>query len=183
MRQALPLHQIDIVRARLGKPSERSRVLGFVSSVYTARVEGQVKTMFVVAALIVSASASAHHSYAMFDIDRTATVTGTMAKVEWANPHMTVWLYVPDPKQQSGYALYAFETGGTNMMLRMGWNKSTFPAGEKVTIDYHPLKGGRTGGAFIKATKANGATVMGDPGADLLKAEGRRRDAAAGRSK
>jgi hypothetical protein len=142
-----------------------------------------MKTMIVVAALIVSANASAHHSYAMFDLDRTATVTGTIAKVEWANPHMTVWLYVPDPKQQSGYALYAFETGGTNMMVRMGWSKSTFSAGEKVTIDYHPLKGGRTGGAFMKATKANGATVVGDPGADSLNEARRGRGAAAGESK
>ena len=142
-----------------------------------------MKAKIVVAALIVSTSSTAHHSYAMFDLDRTETVSGTVAKVEWANPHMSVWLYVPDPKQQSGYALYAFETGGTNMMVRMGWNKTTFLAGEKVTIDHHPLKGGRTGGAFIKATKANGTTVMGDPGADFLREAGRRRDPAAGESK
>jgi hypothetical protein len=142
-----------------------------------------MKTIFVVAALIVSIGASAHHSYAMFDLDRTVTANGTIAKVEWANPHMTVWLYVPDPKQQSGYALYAFETGGTNMMVRMGWNQSTLPTGEKVVVDYHPLKDGRTGGAFIKATKADGTPVMGDPGADFIRDAGRKHDAAAGASK
>lgn len=114
------------------------------------------------AALLFTLPAAAHHSYALFDLGKTATVAGTIAKVEWVNPHVSVWLYVADPKQPSGYALYVFETSGTNSMMRVGWTKSTFPAGAKVSIDYHPLKDGRRGGSFVRATQADGTVVKGD---------------------
>ncbi len=38
----------------------------------------------------------AHHSYAMFDGTQTQTVDGTVAKLEWTNPHVFVWVYVPN---------------------------------------------------------------------------------------
>ena len=44
----------------------------------------------------VATSTDAHHSYAMFDGTRTATIKGTVAKLEWTNPHVFVWMYVPN---------------------------------------------------------------------------------------
>ena len=48
----------------------------------------------IVAALgcVAAGGALAHHSYAMFDAARTVTVTGTVAKLEWTNPHVFIWL-------------------------------------------------------------------------------------------
>lgn len=106
---------------------------------------------------------SAHHSYAMFENTRRATVVGTIAKVQWENPHISVWAYVPSPQASSGYALYAFESGGVNLMARNGWTKETFKQGEKVTIEFFPLKDGRPGGAFIQALHADGSITRGDP--------------------
>jgi hypothetical protein len=116
------------------------------------------------AALSPSGSALAHHSYAMFDGKRTLTVSGTVAKLEWANPHVFIWVYVPNPKASTGYDLYAFENGSTNVLTRAGWSKSTFTPGEKITVEYWPLKDGRNGGHFNKATHADGRVSVGAGG-------------------
>src|SRR4029077_1603770 len=57
-----------------------------------------------------AASVSAHHSVqAVFDIHHTVTVSGTVAKVEWINPHsyLTVDVKSTDGKVQK----WAFELG------------------------------------------------------------------------
>lgn len=106
-------------------------------------------------------TAAAHHSYAMFDGTRTLKVVGTVAKIEWTNPHAFVWVYVPNAKSESGYDLYAFENGAPNALAREGWSKTTFATGEPVTIEYWPLLDGRTGGHFASATRADGRVVRG----------------------
>jgi len=110
--------------------------------------------------------ASAHHSYAMFDGKRTATVTGTLAKIEWTNPHVFIWVYVPNSARENGYDLYAFENGSPNVLTRRGWSPTTFSAGEKLAITYWPLLDGRTGGHFAVATRTDGSSIWaaGGPG-------------------
>jgi hypothetical protein len=110
------------------------------------------------------AAVLAHHSYAMFDATRTVTVSGTVAKFEWANPHVFVWVYVPNPKTSGGYDLYAFENGSTNVLTRLGWSRTTLQPNEKVSIEYAPLKDGRTGGHLLKVTYADGRVINGAGG-------------------
>jgi hypothetical protein len=103
-----------------------------------------------------------HHSYAMFDMSQPRTVNGTLAKIEWLNPHVFVWVYAKKAGQQSGYDLYAFENGPIGTMAHFGWTKQVFKVGERVTVEYFPLKDGRTGGYFIKATRVDGSVQVGD---------------------
>jgi len=114
--------------------------------------------------LIVAADAVAHHSYAMFDPARTVTVTGTVAKIEWTNPHVFIWVYVPNAARESGFDLYAFENGSPNVLLKRGWTKETFAVGEKLSIAYWPLADGRTGGHFAVATRVDGRVMRGAGG-------------------
>ena len=106
----------------------------------------------------------AHHSYAMFDATRTLSVSGTVAKFEWANPHVYVWVYVPNAKTSGGFDLYAFENGSTNVLTRLGWSRTTLQPNEKVSIEFAPLKDGRTGGHLLKVTYADGRTIVGAGG-------------------
>jgi hypothetical protein len=36
-------------------------------------------------------------------------------------------------------------------------------AGEKIAVDYMPLKDGRPGGVLLRVTRPNGSALMGDP--------------------
>ena len=119
-------------------------------------------------ALLVAASPAApllaHHSYLMFDGTRTRTVTGTVAKVEWMNPHVYVWVYVPNPAAPAKHDLYAFENGSINVLSRLGWSRSSFAAGDKVTVEFNPLKDGRTGGHLTQVTDGKGRVLKGAGG-------------------
>ena len=119
--------------------------------------------LFAAVPLFLARGAVAHHSHAMFDMSRSLQVTGTAAKLEWSNPHIFFWIYVPDSKQPSGSQVYAFEAGALVAMARVGWDRDAVKAGEKVTVDYMPLKDGRPGGVLLKVTRENGKTLIGDP--------------------
>jgi len=102
--------------------------------------------------------ALAHHSYAMFDQTRKATVQGTVHALEWVNPHVWVWVSV---KGDTGTpTIYGFETNAPSELSRFfGWNKRILAAGDAVTVDYSPLKSGRPGGALRTITFADGRTL------------------------
>jgi hypothetical protein len=125
------------------------------------------RTVTIALALSYAGGAAAHHSYAMFDGSRTVTVIGTMAKLEWTNPHVFIWVWVPDANGEP--VLYAFENGSPNVLTRRGWSKNTFAPQEKLAITYWPLADGRTGGHFAVATRVDGSEVRaaGGPGGDV----------------
>jgi hypothetical protein len=111
-----------------------------------------------------AAAAMAHHSYAMFDGARLSTVTGSVAKLEWTNPHVFLWVYVPNASSATGYDLYAFENGSPNVLAQRGWSKTSFAAGDPIAVTYWPLADGRTGGHFAVATRADGSVMRGAGG-------------------
>ncbi|HXJ02776.1 MAG TPA: DUF6152 family protein [Micropepsaceae bacterium] len=108
------------------------------------------------------APALAHHSFAMFDAEKTLTMQGTVKELEWTNPHS--WLRVMvDDKTTGKPAQWAIEMGAPAQQVRVGWKPDSVRPGDKVTVTIHPLKDGSRGGQFITAILPNG-TVLGDGG-------------------
>ena len=105
-----------------------------------------------------AAPAAAHHSYSMFDQTKRLTLTGTVRAVEWANPHVWVWVDVDDGK--GGTTPWGFETNAPSELVRFfGWTRNSLAVGDKVTVDYAPLRSGRNGGALRTLTFADGRTL------------------------
>jgi hypothetical protein len=123
-----------------------------------------VHALLVGVGIAVAQGVAAHHSYSMFDGTRTLTVQGTVAKLEWTNPHVFIWLYVPSASAASGFELFAFENGSPNVLSRGGWSPTTFAAGEELTLEYWPLLDGRSGGHFRQATRKDGSVMRGAGG-------------------
>lgn len=88
----------------------------------------------------------AHHSYALFDTSATKNVSGTVAKLEWQNPHAFLWVYVPSRDGAGKYDLWGFENGSPSVLQGYGWNKDSLKAGDKIAIEYWPLRDGSIGG-------------------------------------
>jgi hypothetical protein len=109
--------------------------------------------------------ALAHHSYAMFDRNKTTSITGAIRNFEMVNPHSYVWVTVPTA---SGTQIWGLEGGGVAAMQRAGLTKASVKTGETVTIDLHPLRDGRTGGQLVRIKLADGK-IIGAP----LEPEGR----------
>jgi hypothetical protein len=74
-----------------------------------------------------------HHSIdAEFDRNKPVTVTGTVTKIDWLNPH--IWIYL-DVKDASGKVVkWQFEGGPPNALRRSGWTRTSLKEGDKVTI-------------------------------------------------
>lgn len=126
-------------------------------------------------ALLAAAPALAHHSYAMFDLARPTVVEGSVARLEWRNPHTFLWIYVQKPDRPGEYDLYSFENGPVGLLTRLGWNKDMFRVGEPVAVQYFPLRDGRTGGHLVRVVRSDGSEVAGDkfaPGASALLEQG-----------
>ena len=92
-----------------------------------------------VAALLVlsSATASAHHSFALFDSSVNTTLTGVVREFQWTNPHSWIQLNVPDGK--GGQVEWAIEGNSPNILVRQGFTSKTLKPGDRITVVVHPL--------------------------------------------
>ena len=112
-------------------------------------------------AILLSAAAAtpalAHHSFAMFDMSKQVSITGTVKDFQYTNPHS--WVIVmatgPDGKQTE----WGFESEGPSTLLRAGIKHSSLNAGDKVTAQAFPMRDGRPAGSLISVTKASGEVL------------------------
>jgi hypothetical protein len=115
-----------------------------------------------VTALVVAAFAApalAHHSFAMFDADKTVTLSGTVKEFEWVNPHS--WLRVMVNDEKSGKpALWALELSSPSRLITMGMHAHSVKPGDVVTVTFHPMKDGSRGGQFMQAKLPDGKDII-----------------------
>ena len=112
-------------------------------------------------ALIVAAPALAHHSFAMFEREKFANISGVVKEYEWTNPH--VWIHVMVPNAQGKDVEWSFEMQSIAQDSRAGWRPDSVKPGDKVTVEYHPLKDGSRGGQLTAAVLANGKRLGPPP--------------------
>jgi hypothetical protein len=99
----------------------------------------------------------AHHSFAMFDMSKTVTITGTVVDFQWTNPHS--WLYVLGSADDKPPVKWSLEGLSPSMLTRHGWKSTDVKAGDKVTVVMIPLRDGMDGGAFSLVTLPDGRTL------------------------
>ena len=121
-------------------------------------------SLAVVAAAALAVPASAHHSFSMFDAQKTVTMKVSVTELEWVNPH--AWLRVMIPDQAGTPRIWALEMGPPARQLRRGWKPDSVKAGDVITVNYHPLKDGSRGGQLVSAVLTDGKSVGGAGAAD-----------------
>lgn len=122
-------------------------------------------------AISTPAPVPAHHGFAVeFNKDSPLTLTGTVTKMEFMNPH--IYFYV-DVKEKDGKVVnWAFEGGPPNVIYRQGWRKDTLKPGDVVTVKGFRAKDGSHLAACATVKLPDGREISAGSGASSLNANG-----------
>ena len=105
----------------------------------------------------------AHHSFAMFELTKDVTYTGTVMEYNWENPHTHIIVKVdPGAKDPSTVGTWDIEGGATNIMGRQGWTRATYKVGDPITVVAHPMKDGSKGASLFYAVMPDGKRLYHD---------------------
>ena len=112
------------------------------------------------AVVILAGRAVAHHSFAAeFDAAKPFSLTGTVTKIAWQNPH--AWLYMDvvdaDTKKVTNWAV---ELNSPNSLMRVGWSRNTLKQGDVVTVEGSLAKDGSPTGNARSVVTATGQRLF-----------------------
>ena len=123
-----------------------------------------VKRVILAASMAAAGAALAHHSFAMFSLDKTVTIDGTVKEWQWTNPHS--WLELTVKRPDGTLVQYSFESRSIYLLTRAHATRHSVVPGEMVKVTYNPLRDGSNGGSLVSATSETGAVLIGGgPGA------------------
>jgi hypothetical protein len=108
------------------------------------------------AAVLAPLPSAAHHSYAMFDMDKTVTLQATVVRFKWQNPHAFI---EADAASRTGTERWSIEMTSPNNLAQEGWKRTSLKPGDRVTIYVHPLRTGARGGSYAGVRLPDGSTL------------------------
>jgi hypothetical protein len=119
--------------------------------------------------LVATAPVSAHHSFsAEFDERSPIKLEGTVARMEWINPH--AWIYVDVKKPDGTTEQWKIEGGTPNALFRRGFTKDSLKPGTAIIVNGYRAKDGSLKGNGRDLTFTDGrklflgSTGTGAPG-------------------
>jgi hypothetical protein len=106
--------------------------------------------LFVTANIVPATPLAAHHSFAAeYDADRPVTLTGSVTKMAWINPHS--WIYIDVKKADGTVENWAVEAGPPGTLIRAGFTRESLAAGTIIKVNGYRAKDG--------AMRANGRDI------------------------
>lgn len=97
-----------------------------------------------------AAPVAAHHAFAAeFDATKPIKLRGTVAKMEWINPHS--WIHIEVKRPNGTIERWAIEGGPPNALFRRGFTRQSLPTGAEIVVEGFQAKDG--------TRKANGREI------------------------
>ena len=114
-------------------------------------------SLFAALALAAAAiPAAAHHSYSMFDMQKTVVLEAEVVRFKWQNPHAFIEADIAAP---GGTERWAIEMTSPNNLAQEGWRRTSLKPGDRVRIWVHPLRSGARGASYVGVRLSDGSTL------------------------
>lgn len=112
-----------------------------------------------VALLLPAVPAAAHHAFAAeFDANMPIKLKGTVAKMEWINPH--TWIHIDVKRPDGKVERWMIEGGPPNALYRRGFTKDSLPVGTEILVEGFRARDGSTRGNGRDLTFADGRKLF-----------------------
>jgi len=99
---------------------------------------------------------AAHHSYSMFDMQRTIVLDATVTQFRWSNPHAFIRVSADVDGRTEEWSI---EMTSPNNLVQEGWTRRSIKQGDRVQLYVHPLRSGAQGGAYSGIVLPDGSTL------------------------
>ena len=102
---------------------------------------------------------AAHHGRgASFDMKKQVTLKGTVSQVKWQNPHVLIFIDVPD--EAGKVVTWGFENSNVHTLAAQGYNRNTLKFGQPITAIVNPAVNGEPLGIIVKIVLEDGKVIM-----------------------
>jgi Family of unknown function (DUF6152) len=98
------------------------------------------------ALMMTGRSASAHHSFSMFDFGSPTDIEGTVQEFRYTNPHCFIILKVKGADGHVG--TWTLEGMSPSNLQLDGWNAKSLKSGDQIKLTIYPLRSGGTSGMW-----------------------------------
>ena len=119
-----------------------------------------IKTLASLFLLGISVPLLAHHSFAaVFDVNTSVELSGTVTDVEWMNPH--AWIHIDVENDDGDVESWSFELGSPNGLTRRGWSRATIQPGDVISVSGYRARDGSRRANVVGVTLASGQRLDG----------------------
>ncbi|HTH00825.1 MAG TPA: DUF6152 family protein [Vicinamibacterales bacterium] len=120
--------------------------------------------LVIVSVALTSISVAAHHSFAMFDMEKNVEYKGFITEWKWQNPHVHFNVLVKSGAgvEPATVGTWDVEGGSINIMSRQGWTRASYKIGDPIRLVGHPMKDGSKGISLFYAIRPDGSRLYHD---------------------
>jgi hypothetical protein len=112
-----------------------------------------------VAGVLAATGAAAHHSViAEYDVDRPVSISGSIKRVEWQNPH--IWYYIDVKDKDGAVSEWGVSGGAPGQLMRRGITKDVLQIGAVVSVEGFQARDGSKNMTGRQVTFSDGRNVF-----------------------
>ena len=93
-----------------------------------------------------------------YDMENQATLTGTVSRFDWRNPHVVIHM---DVTASNGEVVtWSFEDVGVSQLVAEGYTRNALRPGMEITAVFNPAADGGPTGVILRVMLDNGEEIM-----------------------